>query len=135
MRKIEQRNGETVSGMLKREDLDSLLFHGHPVMEGEVTHDAEIIGRQKCSHNSIAGLEALDALVDAFAAEMKRKLRHKALEGRSGWDDPQNEQFIRDSMLRHVQRGRGQEVDVANLAAMLWNMGSNVELTGDGKLR
>lgn len=84
----------------------------------------------ECHHNSFAGLDALDALVDAFAAEMKRKLRRKALEGRSGWDDPACAEGIRAAMLEHAHRGPGQEVDVANLAAMLWNMGSNVEFSG-----
>ena len=78
------------------------------------------------------GLEALDALVDAFAVEMKKKLRRKALEGRHGWDDPQYAEGIRVAMLEHARRGPGQEVDVANLAAMLWNMGSNVQIKAGG---
>ncbi len=86
----------------------------------------------ECHHNSFAGLDALDALVDAFAAEMKKKLRRKALEGRSGWDDPACAEGIRAAMLEHAQRGHGQEVDVANLAAMLWNMGSNAKVSGGG---
>ena len=84
----------------------------------------------ECHHNSVAGLKALDALVDAFAVEMKKKLRRKALEGRSGWDDPACASGIRAAMLEHAQRGLGQEIDVANLAEMLWNMGSNAESSG-----
>lgn len=79
----------------------------------------------ECHHNSTAEMQALDALVDAFAAEMKKKLRRKALEGYSGWDDPAYAEGMRAAMLEHALRGPGQEVDVANLAAMLWNIGSN----------
>ncbi len=75
----------------------------------------------ECNHNTFAEFTALDALVDAFAAEMKKKLRAKAMEGRSGWDDPQWEPGIRAALIDHAQRGKGQEVDAANLAAMLWN--------------
>ena len=82
----------------------------------------------ECTHNSFAELDALNALVDAFAAEMKRKLRQKALEGRSGWDDPDCADGIMAALIEHANRGRGQEVDVANLAAMLWNMGSNANV-------
>lgn len=85
----------------------------------------------ECQHNSVAGLEALDALVNAFAAEMKKKLRRKALEGRSGWDDPQYADGIRTAMIEHAQRGPGQEIDVANLAAMLWNFAQGKE-NGNG---
>lgn len=37
MLRVEQRDGETVSDMLKRENIDDLvfLFYGHPAMEGE----------------------------------------------------------------------------------------------------
>lgn len=75
----------------------------------------------ECTHNDFAELKALDALVDAFAAEMKKKLRKKAAEGRSGWDNPLYKDGIRDALILHVVRGPGQEVDAANLAAMLWN--------------
>lgn len=78
-----------------------------------------------CTHNAHAEFDALDALVDAFAAEMKKKLRKKALEGRGGWDDPNCEEWLRASLVTHAERGEGQEVDVANIAAMLWNMGHN----------
>lgn len=80
-------------------------------------------GAGECDHNSTAELEALDAMVDAFAAQMKQKLRLKALDGFSGWDDPGRADIIRGAMIEHSRRGPGQEVDVANLAAMLWNMG------------
>lgn len=43
----------------------------------------------ECTHNSFAEFQAIDACVDDFAASMKRKLRRKILEGKSGWDDPE----------------------------------------------
>ncbi len=84
------------------------------------------VGDCQCNNNNFAELDALDAMVDAFAIEMKRKLRSKALAGRSGWDDMTCAPGIRAAMVEHANRGPGQEIDVANLAAMLWNMSSNV---------
>lgn len=77
----------------------------------------------ECQHSAFAEMNALHALVDAFAAEMKKKLQRKAIAGHSGWDDPACSDNIRASMIEHALRGKGQEIDVANLAAMLWNMG------------
>jgi hypothetical protein len=83
----------------------------------------------ECMHNIFgdhsAELRALDALVDAFAVEMKKKLRAKADAGRTGWDNPANADGIRAAMFEHAARGPGQEVDVANFAAMLWNLMPN----------
>lgn len=68
-----------------------------------------------------AELEALDALVDAFALAMKRKLRRAALDkGRSGWDDPSwSFDAMRSSLFSHLCKG--DPIDVANFAAFLWN--------------
>ena len=74
-----------------------------------------------CTHNQVAEFKALDAMVDAFAREMKKKLHAKALEGYSGWDDHECRDDIRAAMVEHATRGLFQEVDIANLAAMLWN--------------
>lgn len=79
----------------------------------------------ECTHNIFVEVKALDAMVDAFAAEMKMKLHKKWREGQRGWDDPECAEGIRAALASHVARGRGQEVDIANLAAMLWNMGPN----------
>jgi hypothetical protein len=76
----------------------------------------------ECTHNIFAEYDALDALVDAFAAEMKKKLHEKEKMGASGWDDRSNEQFIIDRLLSHVRRLDNQEIDIANLSAMLWNL-------------
>jgi hypothetical protein len=74
--------------------------------------------------------ERLDAMVDDFAFAMKEKLHRKAEQGRSGWDNPANAAVIRAAMLEHAARGPGQEVDVANLAAMLWNLTFNAQAEG-----
>lgn len=76
--------------------------------------------KAECPHNSFVEIEALDALVDAFAMRMKAKLRQKALAGYTGWDDPTLRPGILASLRLHV--GKGEMIDVANIAAMLWNM-------------
>lgn len=76
----------------------------------------------ECTHNNTAEFQALNALVDEFAKAMKRKLRAKLFSGRSGWDDVKNAEGIRAALLEHALRGETQWVDVANFAAMLWNM-------------
>lgn len=76
----------------------------------------------ECDHNTFAEVRALDQLVDAFAAEMKKKLRDQYYRnGYTGWDDRAKEGIIRDSLCQHLDRLWGQEVDIANLAAFLWN--------------
>lgn len=75
----------------------------------------------ECSHNATAEMDALYALVDAFAAEMKSKLLASALvKGRAGWDDPRwPVAEIKQRLCDHV--AKGDPVDVANFAAFLWN--------------
>ena len=79
----------------------------------------------ECMHNLGAEVEALSHLVDLFADEIKKKLHTKYRRGYNGWDDPNSAQFIRNSLVNHVERGPGQEVDVAALAAILWNLGTS----------
>lgn len=76
----------------------------------------------ECTHGLEAEGEALDELVDAFADEMKAKLRRKWREGYSGWDVPANRPGINAKLFEHVLRTGPQWVDIANLAAMLWNL-------------
>ncbi|MBO6759145.1 MAG: hypothetical protein JJ902_22665 [Roseibium sp.] len=75
----------------------------------------------ECSCNATAEFDALDQLVDRFAAAMKSKLRLAAMErGKSGWDDPNwHPEAIRLALFDHV--AKGDAVDVANFAAFLWN--------------
>ena len=64
---------------------------------------------------------ALNALVDAFAAEMKAKLQTKREDGFHGWDYLDAMPAIHRKYRQHLRRQNNQWVDVANLAAMLWN--------------
>lgn len=75
----------------------------------------------ECSHNTFAEVKAFDLLVDKFADEMKMKFFGKWRQGCSGWDAPASAENIRSALLAHVQRGAGQETDIAIYAAMLWN--------------
>ena len=77
---------------------------------------------EECFHNLGAEMKALNIMVDAFAKAMKAKLRDKYLRDYYvGWDSRENREVIEVSLRKHVDRG-GQWIDVANLAAMLWNM-------------
>lgn len=84
----------------------------------------------ECSHNVGAELKALNAMVDAFAAEMKKKLKFKMTMGFGGWDNAECLKGIQIGMManaaKHVLEG-GQEVDIANLAAMIWNQNQKKE--------
>ncbi len=69
-------------------------------------------------------LAKLDGAVDDFACEMKTKLHRKALEGARGWDDPTFYTKLRIDLNAHADRlirdEDPQEIDIANLAMMLW---------------
>ena len=71
-----------------------------------------------------AGLKKLNDVVDEFARAMKSKLNHKAIQGSHGWDDPSENDQILARLVRQVSRldrdGSPQEIDIANLAMMLW---------------
>lgn len=66
-------------------------------------------------------IRALNDCVDDFAVDMRRKLRKKAIEGSSGWDDPWT--LSRAKIIRQIKRHlrKGDMVDVANLAMFAWN--------------
>jgi hypothetical protein len=44
------------------------------------------------------------------------------MKGYRGWDDPANYQRIVEMMVKHAAVGEGEEVDVANLAMILWSL-------------
>jgi hypothetical protein len=92
----------------------------HRTEDHEVYCGCRSVG--ECSHNDYAWMHALDACVDDFAEEMKRKLRRKFMEGKRGWDDPawQREDILRQ-LVAHVSKG--DMVDVANFAMFAWNQG------------
>lgn len=67
----------------------------------------------------------LNEAVDEFARAMKAKLAQKAHEGWTGWDQPESSLKIWNAMLAQgaaIPLARGQEVDIANLAMMLWRL-------------
>jgi hypothetical protein len=67
-------------------------------------------------------LDALYACVDAFALEMKEKLKHKYLNGYRGWD---NEMWTPDQIIEalkdHLYKPNRDMVDIANIAMFHWN--------------
>lgn len=76
-----------------------------------------------------AEMRALGELVHRFALAMRYKLYDKAVEGYTGWNDPANRDMIRQKLLANVERGDW--VDVANLAAMLWGLEQSRERAND----
>ena len=66
----------------------------------------------------------LNLVVDAFATEMKARLREQAIRGCRGWDDPASYHRMSELMMEHRAVGPGQEVDAANLAMILWYLRS-----------
>lgn len=67
----------------------------------------------------------LNAAVDEFVLLMKQKLAVKAREGWTGWDNPESRIKIWNAMLAQgsaIPLAHGQEVDIANLAMMLWKL-------------
>jgi hypothetical protein len=70
-------------------------------------------------------IKRLNEAVDAFAEAMKTKLAQKACEGWRGWDDEASTDKIYTTMLAHaagIPLAKDQEVDIANLAMMLWRL-------------
>jgi hypothetical protein len=67
-------------------------------------------------------IDRLNAAVDAFAAEMKARLREQALKGYRGWDDPAQYERILEMLVRRAPAAEGEEVDTANLAMILWSL-------------
>jgi hypothetical protein len=67
-----------------------------------------------------AQLSVLDAVIDAFAAELKAKCHENYFKGYRGWDDPAwSIPNIKDDLLRHVAKNDPR--DVAIYAAFWWN--------------
>ena len=67
--------------------------------------------------------ERLLSVIGEFATKMFGKLVGKAAEGYRGWDRPANRDMLLRQIREHVERSDW--VDVANLAAMLWNLEQN----------
>ena len=67
-------------------------------------------------------IDRLNRAVDAFAGEMKARLREQAMKGYRGWDDPAQYERIALMMMQHAAVSEGEEVDAANLAMILWSL-------------
>lgn len=67
-----------------------------------------------------------DLAVDNFAVAMKAKLGTKRAEGRGGWDDPDacNAAYLSLLLVEHI--GKGDPLDVGNLAMMLHQRGERI---------
>jgi hypothetical protein len=65
------------------------------------------------------GFDADETGVDRFVVAMRRKLTKKRKEGRGGWNLDCEVSFLRALLAEHV--GKGDMVDIANLAMMIWN--------------
>ena len=67
----------------------------------------------------VSEFEADEMGVDRFTVAMRRKLTKKRKEGRGGWNnDCRIETLL--AML-HEHAGKGDMVDIANFAMMVWN--------------
>lgn len=62
-----------------------------------------------------------DAAIDAFAAAMKAKMKKQREKGYSGWNDKEQCSTERLQSLLFSHIGKGDPVDVANFAMMLFN--------------
>lgn len=74
----------------------------------------------------------LAKLVGAFSAAMICKLDRKAKQGWTGWDNPMLIDNLEKSLNEHVQvfntTGNAKQlIDIANLAAFLWNLNGRPE--------
>ena len=67
-----------------------------------------------------------DRAVDQFASAMKGKLASKRSQGRSGWDDPAacTAAYLSELLRKHV--AKGDPLDVANFAMMLYQRGERI---------
>jgi hypothetical protein len=76
----------------------------------------------ECTHNIFAEEKALKALFREFSKAMADKLYKKFCAGHIGWDDAKCLPFLKQALRVHVEKG--DMVDVANFAAMIWNIES-----------
>ena len=62
----------------------------------------------------------LHAAVDEFAIEMKARFAEQAIKGLRGWDQKENYHALADRLREQALSPAGQEVDIANVATILW---------------
>lgn len=62
-----------------------------------------------------------DAAIDKFALAMKQKMQKKRNEGRSKWDNKKEIPALQLQCLLFESTQKGDPIDVANYAMMLWH--------------
>lgn len=95
-------------------------------MSGREAHTDDLIQEAASFiETHLVSASPTDDLVHVFALAMKAKLR--ASQVKYGWNDawknPDNVDALRDSLFHHLHKG--DPVDVANLAAMIWSHGAS----------
>ena len=81
-------------------------------------------GLAECNHNWFVEETALEACVDVFAAELKKRLLHHCKRNfKSGWDDPD---WPREEIIKRLKQNadEGDMIDVAAMAMFAWNQES-----------
>lgn len=101
-------------------------------LPGQEPHGLDLIERVEApAPAETSGAHPDDTAVDAFATVMKEKLRYsRDVKGRGGWADPNQcgQEYLSRLLVEHV--GKGDPVDVANLAMMLHQRGERIVTTG-----
>lgn len=105
--------------------IDHLAAQGHIVTKDDGWQPAKdhiVIERETVHPDDIA--------VDKFASAMKEKLAKKRAEGRGGWGDKEqcSNEFLSDLLIELV--GKGDPVDVGNLAMMIFNRDEKIHEDG-----
>jgi hypothetical protein len=70
----------------------------------------------------------LHAAVDEFAIEMKARFAEKAIKGLRGWDQKENYRVLADRLRDQALSPSGQEVDIANIAMILWYLNGETKV-------
>ena len=74
----------------------------------------------ECTHNVFVGRTSIEACVRDFSDQLRQKLVHKWLEGKSGWDDHDwSYEDIVKQLIEHIEKG--DMLDVAAFAMFAWN--------------
>lgn len=102
-----------------------LAYHTHFITDSFDSAIEHILNEVKPMDNKeersdVEETLALYTTVARFNQVMKHKLLKKYGEGKRGWDDPAILDFLKKSLAEHV--GKGDMVDVANLAMFIWNI-------------
>jgi hypothetical protein len=70
----------------------------------------------------------LHAAVNEFAIEMKARFAEKAIKGLRGWDQKENYRVLADRLRDQALSPSGQEVNIANIAMILWYLNGETKV-------